>query len=129
MKYRIPVAVTTALALSGCFLNAPGATTKVAMQTKVSKVQVMTRTFSLTKNQGLNKATESFKQLAGSLQSAFGAFATAPSGKVTTAADAAVAVRTAGLRATYKVSGIADFGDAKLTYDEQTGEVTAIECA
>lgn len=129
MKSRMPVAVATALALSGCFLNAPGATGgKVAMQTKVAKVQVMTRTFSLTKNQGLSKATESFKQLASALQSAFSATAMpATSPKRYCVEDAFTAVRAAGMRATYKVSGVADFGDAKLIYDDATGEVTAIQ--
>src|SRR4051812_44104081 len=111
MKFRLPIAVATALALSGCFLNAPGSTgAKLSMQAKESKVQVMTRTFSLTQNKGLSKATESFKQLAVALQSAFGA-AAMPSNR-TSVGDTATAVRTAGMRAAYKVSGVADLGDS-----------------
>jgi hypothetical protein len=135
MNFRIPVAVALAFALVGC-TNPNGTGGKVPMQTKVTKVQAMTKTFSISKNTGLNKAAQSVKELATALQSAFGAGAgvIAPGGANLSGTsrryaveDGLVALRAAGMRATYQVSGVADYGDAKLIYDDQTGEVTAIE--
>jgi hypothetical protein len=125
MTHRMPVALLTALALSGCMAKGVGPTSgKVAMQTKVSKVQVMTKTFSLSQNQGLNKAAQSFKTLAGSLQSVF-ASALTPS--KATPAQLETALRVAALRAAYKTAGVSEMGSAKLVVDDATGEVTAIE--
>lgn len=136
MRHRISIAVATALILTGCAL--PGASGgKLTMQTKVTKVQSMTKTFSISKNAGLNKAALSVKELATALRGAFaiGATAVAPNaagliGSRARAHDLDTALsglRAAGMRATYQVSGVADHGGAKLIYDDQTGEVTAIE--
>jgi hypothetical protein len=139
MIYRLPVALATTLALSGCILplsGFPGSPVKavtpgstVTMQTRVAKVQTMTRTFSVAKNPGLSKAATSFKELATALQSAFASSSGALSRKPGnySVEDAVTSVRAAGMKATYQVTGMAEQGDARLIYDDATGEVTAIE--
>lgn len=134
---RLPVALAISLALSGCALPlsgfpgskalTPGST--VTMQTRVAKVQTMTRTFSVAKNPGLSKAATSFKELATALQSAFASSSGALSRKPGnySVEDAVTSVRAAGMKATYKLTGMAEQGDARLIYDDATGEVTAIE--
>jgi hypothetical protein len=87
----------------------------------------MTRTFSLSKNAGLNKATQSFQQLAGVMQSALLASALTSSSRRPSAQATVSRLRAAGMRAAYKVSGVADMGGARLVYDDKTGEVSAIE--
>ncbi|MNS17555.1 hypothetical protein D3C72_492320 [compost metagenome] len=135
MRHRIPVAVATALMLTGCALPG-GSGAKVPMQTKVVKVQAMTKTFSVSKNAGLNKAAMSVKELATALRGAFalGAVAVSPGGAGLSGGARALdleaalgGMHAAGMRATYQLSGVADQGGAKLTYDDATGEVTAIE--
>ncbi|MFN3431946.1 MAG: hypothetical protein ACK46X_18600, partial [Candidatus Sericytochromatia bacterium] len=129
MRHRFPVAVATALILTGCAL--PGSSGgKVPLQTKVVKVQAMTKTFSVSTNPGLNKAAMSVKELATALRGAFavGAGALAPTGAASVDMTAALGgARAAGMRAAYELSGVANQGDAVLTYDDETGEVTAIE--
>jgi hypothetical protein len=139
MNYRLPVALAAALAVSGCMLPLPGLSgspvkavtpgSTVTMQTRVAKVQTMTRTFSVAKNPGLNKAAASFKELATALQSAFASSSgvSARRAGAYSVEEAVDSVRAAGMKATYRVTGMADHGDAKLIYDDATGEVTAIE--
>ena len=123
MTHRIPVALATALALSGCILpmsGKPGATgstmtgNTVTMQARVAKVQTMTRTFSVAKNPGLSKAATSFKELATALQSAFASSSGAVSRRpgAYSVEEAVTSVRAAGMKATYQVTGMAEHGDA-----------------
>jgi hypothetical protein len=139
MMYRLPAALAASLALSGCILplsGLPGSPVKavtpgstVTMQARVAKVQTMTRTFSVAKNPGLSKAATSFKELATALQSAFSSSSGAMARRASaySVEEAVTSVRSAGMKATYQVTGMADHGDAKLIYDDATGEVTAIE--
>jgi len=93
----------------------------VSYQTKVKKVAAMTKTFSLAGNQGLGQVALSLKDLAAALQTAFA------SGSAVSTSQGVAAVTSTGLRATYMLSGVSQQGNAQLTYDDATKELTGVK--
>ncbi|MDB5101933.1 MAG: hypothetical protein JWM80_6354 [Cyanobacteria bacterium RYN_339] len=117
---RVPAALLTALAVCGCALGQAPTAPKagpVSYQTKVQKVNAMTKTFSLSKNVGLGQVASSLKDLTLSLQSAF----------IQGPSQGVQAITSTGLRASYELAGISEQGNATLTFDDKTKELTGVK--
>ncbi|MDB5096783.1 MAG: hypothetical protein JWM80_1204 [Cyanobacteria bacterium RYN_339] len=146
-----------AITVAGCASPKPNATLlQTPLQAKQQQVVAVTRTLSLSQNASLKQATQSvqavsaqlsnnsFKQVSAALSSAFasaggplvtaGALGLAASqarpASAGLQADALyAALQRAALQDTYHLAGLAagPDGQGKVSYDDATGEVTAIE--
>jgi hypothetical protein len=112
-----------------------GVKTAIAYTSREDRMAVMTEAFSLSRNKGLQKASESFKSLGSSL-SGLQALTSATSrsasaGSLRYRVEGGPTLHVVGSRAGYALAGLAEYeqGDTVIVYDDQTKEVTAVRSA
>ncbi len=133
---RLPAALATAIAITGCMLGSPASTGpgkegRLTYQAKVKKVTTLTRSLSLENNDGLKRASESIQRLVEALSGIARSSATSvPTSEVAVARyqlrRAAGEFADAGSQATFELAGIEKMGEATIVYDDVTKEVTGV---